>query len=1068
MMNTQLLRGGFYFLALLATPLLATSVYGAAPKSAFDAPQLIIDARAFLGRVNSVSISRDNRFIVATGDKEVRIWNVQTGQLIHTLRGERSRGDFGTTWDAVFTPDTRELVVAIDDKSGDGALRRYDVGDFRTLKNIIKGNNTVVRRLSFSNDGSKLATAEENGTVRIFNYRTSPPSVAHTLPSDGTNRSIYSLMEFADTPLKQHELLVYGIGNPWMLNSINGTTREVGGNYQFDAGFFQCMVSLFGNKYTFRNNNQSISVNPNHGLYQNFAYSVATQRFAMAHGDKNSNRYEVVVLPFRGNNAICSYNGHTAPISCLRFTKDWKYGVSGDESGEVHLWNATTGNSVYKLTRNCKPVYKAAFIKGFSTKENGLRVGINFSPNSDRFKQVFNFNTRSLENAKNSYQYLTEQQRNAQYSINTKVVSNGENEPLSIITCTDSNGFTKGKHILPLATYFGKTTLINNEVLGARPAVIMTDSAYGTLACWDGRRTDHLLNRLFVGHSNQITSLSVSEDSRYLLSSGVDGTIRLWSLENRKPLGTIDCRLLSNKVEEIYPGSQTERAGFRVGDMILKIGKFDLMEVEEQELQGTYPYRPGDNIPVLIERNGRQQLLNVTLVQGADVVEPLLSAYFLENDDWIIFTPEGYFVCTPDASNAVGWVVNRGKQASADFYPLNQFKDQFYRQDVIDEIINSGSFSQTSNKLDLDSGSTSDIINSVPRLEIFGPQSTKIPSGASITLSDNKYLINYKATCTDSSQLKSVIITLNGAEISRSNLSGTKVEDSYLFQSLKPGKNKITLTARSRGEIYSEPVHMEVNVPGVKNTKPGKLYVLAIGVSDYETVEPDLKYAAKDAEQFVNQVTRMTGHFSDREPHINILTNQKATSNNIKTSLYNYKKAKSPITEDDILIIFLSGHGTQDTSTTKHEYYFMTHNTNVETLPISAVPWGDFRDCLQQCRAGKKILFIDTCHAGAAISHHDQIQDLVGHNVVVFASSNAREKSDEILSLQNSVFTKALLNALENPQSIDKNPQIGLLDTQEISKGIAIEMDKLNASHRPLFYPSVPPKDFQILQVSQN
>jgi len=45
---------------------------------------------------------------------------------------------------------------------------------------------------------------------------------------------------------------------------------------------------------------------------------------------------------------------------------------------------------------------------------------------------------------------------------------------------------------------------------------------------------------------------------------------------------------------------------------------------------------------------------------------------------WMLYTPDGYFDCSPGAEDFAGWHVNQGADNAAKFYPLSQFYDKFY------------------------------------------------------------------------------------------------------------------------------------------------------------------------------------------------------------------------------------------------------------------------------------------------------------------------------------------------------------------------------------------------------
>src|SRR5215470_15199537 len=66
-----------------------------------------------------------------------------------------------------------------------------------------------------------------------------------------------------------------------------------------------------------------------------------------------------------------------------------------------------------------------------------------------------------------------------------------------------------------------------------------------------------------------------------------------------------------------------------------------------------------------------------------------LLALFVHPDGkrWILWTPEGYFDASIGADELIGWHVNHGFDRAPDFYPMSQFRDRFYRADVIAKVL---------------------------------------------------------------------------------------------------------------------------------------------------------------------------------------------------------------------------------------------------------------------------------------------------------------------------------------------------------------------------------------------
>jgi WD40 repeat protein len=88
----------------------------------------------------------------------VKVWDAQTGQEVLTLKGHTA-GTGGVSW----SPDGTRLATA---SEGEGVK----VSDARTGQETLtlKGHKMWVWGLCWSPDGTRLASASDDGTVKLW------------------------------------------------------------------------------------------------------------------------------------------------------------------------------------------------------------------------------------------------------------------------------------------------------------------------------------------------------------------------------------------------------------------------------------------------------------------------------------------------------------------------------------------------------------------------------------------------------------------------------------------------------------------------------------------------------------------------------------------------------------------------------------------------------------------------------------------------------------------------------------------------------------------------------------
>ena len=153
-----------------------------------------------------------------------------------------------------------------------------------------------------------------------------------------------------------------------------------------------------------------------------------------------------------------------------------------------------------------------------------------------------------------------------------------------------------------------------------------------------------------------------------------------------------------------------------------------------------------------------------------------------------------------------------------------------------------------------------------------------------------------------------------------------------------------------------------------------------------------------------------------RDVQVRLLRDQDATRDAILDGL---EWVEKNTTQNDVGMLFLSGHGWNDASGT---YYFIPANFEVDRLRSTAVPSAEVQKTVQSM-AGKVVVFLDTCFSGNVLGGtaaelrgdiNRVANELVSaeNGAVVFTASSGRQVALERPEWGNGAFTKALMEGL--------------------------------------------------------
>ena len=227
-------------------------------------------------------------------------------------------------------------------------------------------------------------------------------------------------------------------------------------------------------------------------------------------------------------------------------------------------------------------------------------------------------------------------------------------------------------------------------------------------------------------------------------------------------------------------------------------------------------------------------------------------------------------------------------------------------------------------------------------------------------------------------------------------------------------------------------------------------WALVVGISQFKDKRLGrLNFASKDAKDFASAlVDPSVGRF--KASNVHSLVDGEVTTRQLKQEL-NWL-ARSANDPNDLVVIFLSSHGTPRNKDTAEVNYIATTDTEIEpedNLFATALPMVQISDIVRsRIKAQRTVILLDTCHSGAAAANApaspsrsdtsasgdalERIRQGTGRAIVT--SSSPDEKSYEGQPYANGYFTHFLLEGLRKDGGQDSIEQIYTSLKQNVSK----------------------------------
>ena len=938
--------------------------------------------------VTSVVFSPDGQ-LVASGseDKTVKLWNARTGELERTLQGHTESVN-----SVAFSPDGEALA------SGGENIRLWNARTGAPQR-VLQGHAYEVHAVAFSPDGETLATGSRDSTIKLWNVRTG--ALEHTLQGHA-----YEVNAVAFSPDGRTVASGSDDATARLWNARTGapeTTIHVAPGDDVKAlAFSPDGETLAGGCKLF----QSGGAPPGQAIHLWNARTGELERAPDAHAEEvsavafspdgqalasaSSEDRSIKLWNIRTRDLSHTFRGREGSVTSAAFAPDGQALAVGNLDKTIRLWNPRTGELERTLQNDDAPVHAVAVSRDGRTLASGGPGGS---------VRLWNVVTGKLDRTLESTATRVD---TVAFSPDGQTMASSGGWDWAVTLRNQRTGELE-------RTLQGHENDVTSIAFSPDSQTLASGSVDKTIKLWNTHtgQIEHTLQ----GHTEPVDAVAFSPDGKTVASGSADQTIKLWNAQTGE--FERDLKAHTDRVDAV---------SFSPDGQILASGSADnsikLWNVRTWELERTIQCHTGDVRSVIFSPDGHALATSgddgTIKLWSAQTGSLLATFVSLSPEDeaggWVSLTPHGYYASSPGAARFIKWRVDE------QIYPASAFRSTFERPDVVAGTLDLGSEELGLKRVDEEAGRKTRVVPveevRPPIVRILSPTDGAAVSAAAVT-------VRVRVETPSGEPVTSVKALVDGRPVETQRdlrLVATEGTDREIQVAMPPHDCTVSVMAGNRFG-WSEPAFVRVRWQG--GTAPDftikpKLYILAVGISQYPHPDWVLQFPAKDATDFAAAMKAQKGKlYSDVA--VRLLVDGDATKDNILDGLEWIQKQT---TQHDVAAVFLSGHGVNDTS---GSYYFVPVNFNLDHMKSTGVGFSDIKSTVESL-AGKTLVFVDSCHSGNVMgSERDRALDLTSviddlisaeNGAVVFAASTGKQTALERAEWGNGAFTKALVEGL--------------------------------------------------------
>ncbi len=981
-----------------------------------------------------------------------------------------------------FSPDGSRIVTA----SGDGSARVFDSETGEQLL-ILDGHSRLLSRCAFSPDGERILTAGQDWTVRLWDARTGEPLGILPIPDGRTTAVSFSpdgdrILVAGD---RRASIFKTVLGTPCLSTSLR--YPSVCYDVSFDMGGEQLVMAGADGVIRFHDSRsgdllRSFAVGP-----PVFAIDLhpGGKEVAAACADGRTRLYEK-----DSGRLLRTFEGHRAEVNQLDYDPSGSRLATSSVDRTVRVWDVASGKCEHVLSGFSDEVYAVCFspdgrrVLGTSADSTAAIWDADSGERLLRLESLINVE-RQLEfsadgtrlitldtNAVREWDALSGEElqpRDAPRTVRFRVARQGSPQSLICLTPHPSQSEASASTIELVGAGIGVDAVFVSR--DARSVYSADMDGVGRL--WNGATGQlvKVLGRLttdpeFNRDTSRLKSAAFSSDGQWLATAQhADGAARVWDAHTGDEL-------------EVWRGGTAAFVLWADSKELLAVGRGTSVEIRDltapdplakltghlNRIQGA-AFGPGARTLATCSMDGSVRLWDLERNECIRVFQPLPSTYFghvalsgdgnrvagacsdkrvfvwnTESDrllgtivpgdepgDWLAFAPGSHYHGTSAA------IARARLVQGAISYPLSCFAAALESPEKV-------------------KASFAGLQVEMPKLS--APPSLVVAAPVEHFATVHERAVRIQALATDAlAGLEIIEVLQDGSSVSAELLAKSQsLENNERLARLDlllpipsgASETKISLQAVSTRGIKSRPERFVVRYEPPKR----ELYLMALGVADYDDDALDLRYPVRDVDDLIARLQAQAGELY-HQVHVERRVNREVTNAEALRLRDEFLLQARP---DDTIVVFAAGHGVRSASS---EYWFLTSSAT------PAKPYGGIdRHVLEslvtwdKLHASRRVLLIDTCHAGTAFEgargerglaafRQDEVDAALERSsgLYIFAATSddafAREQEG------NGIFTRAILDGLAGAADVgsfgDKDGYVGVSELMQFARYAVLE-----------------------------